>query len=108
MQKFHHRSFEDAEREIISNFVLRLRSLDLGSIFKRCAGISRLCTYIFLFIVFSSIFILLSRESDESAITSSLGVSGRLSTTQRLGNSAKCVSYGTTINLAGLFSTLSL
>ena len=41
---------------------------------------------------FSSIFILLSRESDQCAIRARLGVASQLSTTPRRGNPAKCLS----------------
>ena len=60
------------------------------------------------FYVFSNIFILLSRESDQCAIRARLGVTGHLSTTPRWGNPAKCFSNGTTNKLAGLFSALSI
>ena len=40
----------------------------------------------------SSIFILLSRESDQCAIRARLGVASHLSTTPRRGNPAKCLS----------------
>ena len=42
--------------------------------------------------LFGSIFILLSRESDQRAIGARLGVAGHLSTTTRWGNPAKCLS----------------
>ena len=42
--------------------------------------------------LFSCIFILLSRESDQCAIRARLGVAGHLSTTPRWGNPAKCLS----------------
>ena len=42
--------------------------------------------------IFSCIFILLSRESDQCAIRARLGVAGHLSTTPRWGNPAKCLS----------------
>ena len=45
-----------------------------------------------LFFLFSCIFILLSRESDQCAIRARLGVAGHLSTTPRWGNPAKCLS----------------
>ena len=48
---------------------------------KRCVGS-----------LFSCIFILLSRESDQCAIRARLGVAGHLSTTPRWGNPAKCLS----------------
>ena len=44
-------------------------------------------------LVFSSIFILLSRESDQCAIRARLGVASHLSTTPRWGNPAKCLSH---------------
>ena len=48
---------------------------------------------LFLFyFLFSCIFILLSRESDQCAIRARLGVAGHLSTTPRWGNPAKCLS----------------
>ena len=47
--------------------------------------------FIYLFL-FSCIFILLSRESDQCAIRARLGVAGHLSTTPRWGNPAKCLS----------------
>ena len=46
----------------------------------------------FFFYLFSCIFILLSRESDQCAIRARLGVAGHLSTTPRWGNPAKCLS----------------
>ena len=49
------------------------------------------CGSAFLFL-FSCIFILLSRESDQCAIRARLGVAGHLSTTPRWGNPAKCLS----------------
>ena len=61
-----------------------------------------------LFILFSSIFILLSRESDQSAIRARLGVSSHLSTTLKWGIPLSAFPNGTTSKLAGLFSTLSL
>ena len=42
--------------------------------------------------LFSCIFILLSRESDQCAIRARLGVAGHLSTTPRWGSPAKCFS----------------
>ena len=44
------------------------------------------------FFVFSYIFILLSRESDQCAIRARLGVAGHPSTTPRWWNPAKCLS----------------
>ena len=41
---------------------------------------------------FSSIFILLSRESDQCATRARLGVASHLSTTPRWGNPANCLS----------------
>ena len=45
-----------------------------------------------IFFMFSCIFILLLRESDQCAIRVRLGVASHLSTTPRWGNPAKCVS----------------
>ena len=45
-----------------------------------------------IFFMFSCIFILLSRESDQCAIRAHLGVASHLSTTPRWGNPAKCLS----------------
>ena len=47
---------------------------------------------LFFLILFSCIFILLSRESDQCAVRARLGVAGHLSTTPRWGNPAKCLS----------------
>ena len=46
------------------------------------------------FFFFSCIFILLSRESNQSTIPARLGVAGHLSTTPRWGNPAKYLSHG--------------
>ena len=43
-------------------------------------------------LVVGCVFILLSRESDQSAIRARLGVASHLSTTPRWGNPAKCLS----------------
>ena len=43
-------------------------------------------------IFFSCMFILLSPESDQSAIRARLGVASHLSTTPKWGNAAKCLS----------------
>ena len=64
------------------------------------------------FFLFSCIFILLTRKSDQSAIRVRLGVArlggaGHLSTTPRWGNSVSAFPNGTASKLAGLFSTLS-
>ena len=48
--------------------------------------------FIFYIYLFSYIFILLSRASDQSAIRAHLGVASHLSTTPRWGNPAKCLS----------------
>ena len=53
---------------------------------------SNIINFIFILFLFSSIFILLSRESDQCAIRARLGVAGHLSTTPRWGNPAKCLS----------------
>ena len=45
-----------------------------------------------VFILFSCIFILLSRESDQCAIRARVGVASHLSTTPRWSNPAKCPS----------------
>ena len=45
-----------------------------------------------IFFMFSCIFILLSRESDQCAIRAHLRVASHLSTTPRWGNPAKCLS----------------
>ena len=58
--------------------------------------------------LFSCIFILLSRESDQCAIRARLGVAGHLSTTPRWGIPLSAFPNSTTSKLAGLFSTLSL
>ena len=58
--------------------------------------------------LFSCIFILLSRESDQSAMRARLGVASHLSTTPRWGIPLSAFPNGTTSKLAGLFSTLSL
>ena len=50
------------------------------------------CQHFFFFIIFSCIFILLSRESDQSTIQARLGVASYLSTTPRCKNLAKCLS----------------
>ena len=46
----------------------------------------------FFYFLFSCIFILLSRESDQCAIRARLGVAGHLFTTPRWGSPAKCLS----------------
>ena len=46
---------------------------------------------IYFIYLFTCIFILLSRESDQCAIRARLGVAGLLSTTPRWGNPAKCL-----------------
>ena len=63
-------------------------------------------TLLLCFYLFSCIFILLSRESDQCAIRARLGVAGHLSTTPRWGNPAKCLfqcggnlgQFGTTLS----------
>ena len=47
---------------------------------------------IIIFYIFSCIFILLPRESDQSAIRARLGVASHLFATPRWGNPAKCLS----------------
>ena len=54
---------------------------------KTCEILLHLLTFLF-----SCIFILLSRESDQCAIRARLGVASHLSTTPRWGNPAKCLS----------------
>ena len=58
--------------------------------------------------VFSCMSILLSRESDYSALRARSGVASQLSTTLRWGNPVSAFPNGTASKLAGLFSTLSL
>ena len=60
------------------------------------------------YFVFSCIFILLSRKSDQCAIRARLGVASHLSTTPRWGNPLSAFPNGTTSKLAGLFSIMSL
>ena len=48
--------------------------------------------FAFIYFLFSRIFILLSRESDQWAVRARLGVASHLSTTPRWGNPAKCLS----------------
>ena len=50
-------------------------------------------TFAIAIYLFSCIFVLLSRESDQSAIRARLGVASHLSATQRWGNPAKCLSH---------------
>ena len=55
----------------------------------QCPSVPRCPLFLFLF---SCIFILLSRESDQCAMRARLGVASHLSTTPRWGNPAKCLS----------------
>ena len=61
--------------------------IDLSTRLLQSAG--NITTFFYLC---SCIFILLSRESDQSTIRARLGVTSHLSTTPRWGNSAKCLS----------------
>ena len=67
----------------------------LGNFHLEMAFFGAIGTYICdsgIFYLFSCIFVLLSRESDQCAIRARLGVAGHLSTTPRWGNPAKCLS----------------
>ena len=66
------------------------------------------CHFVFVCFVFSCIFTLLSRKSDQCAIRACFGVAGHLSTAPRWGNPLNVFPNDTTSKLAGLFLTLSL
>ena len=77
---------------IIRSKTTGLNKLDISK--GLCTIMSRPTTMAFIFylFLFSCIFILLSRESDQCAIRARLGDAGHLSTTPKWGSPAKCLS----------------
>ena len=70
-------------------------------------GIYRVSIFV-SFLVFSCIFILVSRESDQCAVRARLGVAGHLSITPRWGILVSDYPNGSASKLGGFFFTLSL